>query len=834
MAVIERYQQQNQPNATMLAPNARGIQAPASIGEGAMKLAKEVTDYAVSKDEANQKLWLINRQAADEIAAQQMLDDAQRNTPNGISVKDKLLSDWQTYTSTQTQGIDNPALQNSYSAILQGLGKSLELKAKVADDESLDRATTQNFTDGYNNKAKYYGLMNDPSALQEKLKKDVGELNKTLDETPMDPAKRDKLRKDMVENLTNGANMRWIELDPQGWKASHAIGFPNEQRMTDTSLPRGIRNNNPGNIKAGDSWQGATGQDDTGYAQFDTPENGLRAMAVNLKNQQKMHGISTVEDLVTKYAPPSENNTTAYINSVAQQLGVGVQDKINLQDPATLNKVMHAMIAHENGAQPYSDESINWAVNSALGNNPGEPPKGKNPMPSIGGVATANTPSSAWNLGTFEQQQNWKELADKTIKRNTEAAEKQKSIVEAQIASDMDIAANRGGLTYAQIEEAYLQQKISPAKRAELTKKLDEQNNLDAKSFAAMQRVKGAVNGTVVLDPKNGDDKKAVDAHYKATLQEMSATTQDPQDLQSKALSLVKSYGMVPASLQGQVRGQLRSSNPDDVAAGADMIAKLRQTNPQLLNDFAEEDIKAANHIDSLVQAGFTPQAAMVHATESLKMSPEIKAARSADFKEKIKSSSPDDAIKSALNSYWRADPSSIPPDMREQFVQLAEAEYIRTGNFDAAKKSATAMIGRSWGQTRIGLGIDDSTGVRWMKNAPEMYYAAPIAGVDNSKWMGEQLAHDMAAGDKMRPGGYDQNKMMLVTAPVKTKEGLPTYYVFYKDDNGVLQQYSGDNGALVWHPDWQTSQERERILRRARDAKAKENVGVPTIRAGF
>ncbi len=133
---------------------------------------------------------------------------------------------------------------------------------------------------------------------------------------------------------------------------------------------RGIRNNNPGNLEFSNSnpWQGQAGSDGR-FAKFETPEHGIRALGRNLLSYQRQ-GIDTVSDIINRWAPPEDNNDTgAYIQAVCAQLGVGPDQQINASDPQTLNALCAAIIKHENGNQPYSNDQISTGVNAALGIN---------------------------------------------------------------------------------------------------------------------------------------------------------------------------------------------------------------------------------------------------------------------------------------------------------------------------------------------------------------------------------------------------------------------------------------------------------------------------------
>ncbi|EBF0843736.1 structural protein [Salmonella enterica subsp. enterica serovar Thompson] len=132
--------------------------------------------------------------------------------------------------------------------------------------------------------------------------------------------------------------------------------------------PRGIRNNNPGNIRWGDDWKGLVPKDqrtDKSFCQFTTPEYGIRAMIIILRNYQRKYGLNTVSGIIKRWAPPNENNTQAYINSVAQATGVTPDQRIDTNDSRFMIKLLQAIIKHENGNQPYSPETFDRAVEQA-------------------------------------------------------------------------------------------------------------------------------------------------------------------------------------------------------------------------------------------------------------------------------------------------------------------------------------------------------------------------------------------------------------------------------------------------------------------------------------
>lgn len=126
------------------------------------------------------------------------------------------------------------------------------------------------------------------------------------------------------------------------------------------SLPRGVRNNNAGNLRHGDDWQGLSAtQTDQAFCQFDDPVYGLRALMRVLLNYRRKYGIRTVAQAITRWAPPNENDTAAYVASVARKVGVGPDAAVDWTDPAVLIAMTRAIVTHENGRAP-ADSPADW------------------------------------------------------------------------------------------------------------------------------------------------------------------------------------------------------------------------------------------------------------------------------------------------------------------------------------------------------------------------------------------------------------------------------------------------------------------------------------------
>lgn len=130
----------------------------------------------------------------------------------------------------------------------------------------------------------------------------------------------------------------------------------------------GYKGCNPLNVRASsDKWRGSIGQSDNGYVIFSTPMDGIRAAATVIKNYGTKYGINTVRDIVSRYAPASENPTDDYIANVCKGTGYQPDEKLDTKNPEVLKKLVTAMMKQEIGDVPYSERTIIAGVLDALG-----------------------------------------------------------------------------------------------------------------------------------------------------------------------------------------------------------------------------------------------------------------------------------------------------------------------------------------------------------------------------------------------------------------------------------------------------------------------------------
>lgn len=123
------------------------------------------------------------------------------------------------------------------------------------------------------------------------------------------------------------------------------------------ALPRGIRNNNPLNIVKGNNWKGERQvQSDSRFEEFTSMEFGIRAairLVQNYINGRNSSGrkLNTLELVVRRWAPPSENATETYIKAVENLSGLSRHLHLYADDRNNILLMLQAMAVVETGIE---------------------------------------------------------------------------------------------------------------------------------------------------------------------------------------------------------------------------------------------------------------------------------------------------------------------------------------------------------------------------------------------------------------------------------------------------------------------------------------------------
>lgn len=134
------------------------------------------------------------------------------------------------------------------------------------------------------------------------------------------------------------------------------------------SAPRGIRNNNPGNLNyAGQAGATMEGGEGGRFAVFESMQHGVAALYKQLQLYFK-RGINTLSSIVKTYAPASDNNNVdAYVSALTKATGKGANEVLDSGDTATIARLMKGIVDHENGKGYISSSDIMGGIQLGAG-----------------------------------------------------------------------------------------------------------------------------------------------------------------------------------------------------------------------------------------------------------------------------------------------------------------------------------------------------------------------------------------------------------------------------------------------------------------------------------
>ena len=129
--------------------------------------------------------------------------------------------------------------------------------------------------------------------------------------------------------------------------------------MKKQRIPRGIRNNNPLNIRVGNNWKGEVANpSDNAFEQFTEMKWGVRAAFIVLRNYIVRHKCNTIRKIISRWAPANENNTLAYIATVSQRANIKPDEVINVDNTCQMIALLLAMCYVENGQEISLDDVV--------------------------------------------------------------------------------------------------------------------------------------------------------------------------------------------------------------------------------------------------------------------------------------------------------------------------------------------------------------------------------------------------------------------------------------------------------------------------------------------
>ncbi|HAT4984430.1 TPA: hypothetical protein I9786_002833 [Serratia marcescens] len=639
-----------------------------------------------------------------------------------------------------------------------------------------------------------------------------------------------------------------------------------------SSAARGLRNNNPGNIEASDKnpWEGQTGSDGR-FAKFETPEHGIRALGKNLLTYYQKHGLDTVGEIITRWAPPKENKTDAYIKAICDQLGVAADQQIDVTNPRTLAALCAGIVNHENGSQPYTDEQIGAGVSAALGLSALESSKRRTGNAAFDAASPATQGAYLRQAQAMQNEQRalYAQQLGTSLKDAYSAFDE--GLQPAQLPTQADLIKAYGpakGMRQwqdLQDQQSYggvigAAKSMSPAARQDLLERL-RPTDPNASNFAANQqrwdkmqakfkqldaeweknqgsaRFSSSLQNNFPLDPNDKNNQAAAD-HYFEQHVAPDFNINNAQSL-NKVSEITTKSGMLPTQIKTMLTAGATSRDPAVVVPTAKMYGQIFDNNPAAATGVDKGAMAFYSKVYAYDRAGVPAEKAVDMAYNQVyQQDDRLKQMISQQVRDKdyikARATAAQDNINSlspSLTSFGA--PSISAAGQANQLYQrdyqtIYDANFAQTGgDADQAKAMTNAMIKKVWAVSTIN-GKEEV-----MKYAPEAVY-----GVNNGSgnWIqGQwQVEKDRLRG-KAFGGARDDTDLVLVPDAVTPRDQSYSVMVRQKNAEGYddVRPYYGENGMPIrFKPDQKTSPmyKQMMILQQQGISEARaERLSVPT-----
>lgn len=623
---------------------------------------------------------------------------------------------------------------------------------------------------------------------------------------------------------------------------AYAENLHNQQEKTYTkngSGSRGVRNNNPGNIrKSRDVWVGQTGNDGS-FVTFSTPAHGIRATGKNLLSYARQ-GYVTPEQIITRWAPPEDDNDTeSYIKFVSDYLNVPRDTVLDLTDLDTLTRLSMAIMIQENGqgeVSKLSNDDISSGIQSALGlvslpSSPNAPKRltGSVAFDALDESDQAKYLKQAEQMDKQRQQQLQTELGT-TISDSYAAwengldapnAPSEKTIISAfgydkgtAVIADMREAKRYAGLISAaknmtpQAQRSLLNSIMPDSSESNYASKMQRwekfgkfvDSNIKAqeKVFSA-NRLQLSIQNNFPLDPNDKSNQDAADNYFTNNI-ESSFNIRDENSLNAVA-EISSRTGIIPSQIKSKLVTGSTSKNPELVIPMAKMYGQIFDNNPSAINGLSTDAMAYYEKIYDLTRSGMDSEKAIDIAYNlTYEQNDRTKAIIAEQMRDKKYSKEREKAAQGNINSFFAlggfSSPNVTKPSVSNReymrdYQTLYDANFASTGGDpDLAKKMTDAQVKKTWGVTSIN-GKDEV-----MRYAPEAVYGTNESGAGN--WIiGQWREEQKQLKSKVFGGMPDDAEFVLVPDAITGRDF--SYAIMLKqtgsDKIPVFTPFLGDNG---------------------------------------
>lgn len=685
-----------------------------------------------------------------------------------------------------------------------------------------------------------------------------------------------------IENQIGADYMKFMQQNGEPSSLGGAVRvsgeMPSGAAVSDESgNARGVRNNNPGNIrKSKDVWVGQTGNDGA-FVTFATPAHGIRATGRNLLSYARQ-GYVTPEQIITRWAPPEDDNDTeGYIKFVSEYLNVPRDTRLDLTDLNTLTRLSMAIMIKENGQSEFdkiAGDDISNGIQAALGlvdlPQSGQAPKrltGSAAFDALDQSDQAKYLRQAEQMDKQRQQKTQEELGtrmadayaawengldapgapsagevmaafgyDKGTRMLTDMQEAKRYAGLISAAKDMTSQAQRSLLEQIKPDPSQPNYASSMQRWERFGKFVDSNIKAQEKTFSA-NRLELSIQNNFPLDPTDKNNQEAADNYFEKNLQS-GFSLRDENSLNAVA-ELSSRTGIIPSQVKTIFNTGATSKDPEVVLPIAKMYGQIFDNNPAAATDMPSSTMAYYTKVYELNRAGMPEDKAVETAYRlTYEQDDRTKQMIAAQVRDKDYMKGRDKAAQANINNFYTlggfSSPGADKPGINNReylrdYQTLYDANFAETGG-DAklAQKITDAQVKKTWGVTSVN-GKEEI-----MKYAPEAAYGITSSGAGN--WIEGQWEEDKKQLASKMFGGLPGDAEIVMIPDAVTPRDL-SYGVMVKqtgsDGIPIYHPYYGDNGQLVrFKPEQATSpmyrevmEERKQNLKDAADKRKKNEL---------
>lgn len=367
-------------------------------------------------------------------------------------------------------------------------------------------------------------------------------------------------------------------------------------------------------------------------------------------------------------------------------------------------------------------------------------------------------------------------------------------------ASHLKIGISRGEFGAADIEKHKAD--LSPAKYAELTIQNDKAVKKRIDDAKAASFTEGLISGRTVANPFDPKHVKAMSSYYDNTIAPQLAQSDNPEGV---AVDFIKATNILPKGLENGLVGQLMNGDVLGQVRSVGIMSAIARETPVAYDQFPSKARRIASHANQLMIAGQIPENSIIRAREAQFVDDPIRNARKSQLSKNVMAKAVDRGIKEL-----KVDGMSDNLAARSDYALLYEAEFLATGDEDAAHHIAKQRITTVWGGTDV-FGEDKS-----MRYPPEKLYAvAGMSEKQNAAWIKEEF-HKVLNGEDaeaFRFEGYTPlRKRSELVSDNQTARGDGSYAIWYETPDGfggtAHRPLMRDGVPVRFKPEWDSSTE--------------------------